>query len=134
MPAEYSASWIETVSAETAGVAVLVRGAVAGATVVAVAVERTGVGVGEALRVEGKAVDVGKTAVRVGVGNDAPRLISNERATDHAPFVPPPVRARTRHQKRRSLVKVCVVWVWLSPACEATKGALKELESSNWIS
>ena len=77
MPAEYSASWIETVSAETAGVAVLVRVAVAGATVVAVAVERTGVGVGEALRVEGKAVDVGKTAVRVGVGNDAPRLISN---------------------------------------------------------
>ena len=65
---------------------------------------------------------------------EASRLISKERIADHVPFVPAPVRARTRHQKRRSLVKVCVVWVWLRPVCEATKGALKELESSNWIS
>ena len=65
---------------------------------------------------------------------EASRLISNERADDQALLIPPAVRARTRHQKRRSLVKVCVVWVWLSPVCEATKGALKELESSNWIS
>ena len=54
--------------------------------------------------------------VRVGVGSgEASRLISKERTGDQAPFIPPAVRARTRHQKRRSLVKVCVVWVWVSP-------------------
>ena len=47
--------------------------------------------------------------VRVGVGNVASRLISKERIDDQAPFTCPAVRARTRHQKRRSLVKVCVV-------------------------
>ena len=73
--------------------------------------------------------------VRVDVGSGgASRRISNERAEDQGPVVAAPMRARTRHQKRRWLVKVWVVWVWFSPVCEATRGALKELESSNWIS
>ena len=73
--------------------------------------------------------------VRVGVGSgEALRLMSKERTDDQALLMPPAVRARTRHQKRRSLVKVCVVWVWASPVCAATSGALNELESSNWTS
>ena len=80
------------------------------------------VGVTEGPVVGGGRVEVGvkdgpmAVGVRVGVGRGAaPRLISMERAADHAPFTCPAVRARTRHQKRRSLVKVCVVWVWVSP-------------------
>ena len=73
--------------------------------------------------------------VRVDVGSGAAsRLISMERAADQAPFTCAAVRARTRHQKRRSLVKVCVVWVWVSPVCAANSGLVNELESSNWIS
>ena len=84
--------------------------AVAGAEVgVRVTVEVGGTTVG----VEDGPVAVG---VRVDVGSGgAFRLISKERTDDQAPFIPPAVRARTRHQKRRSLVKVCVVWVWVSP-------------------
>jgi len=103
--------------------------AVAGAEVgVRVTVEVGGATVG---------VKVGPMAVgvRVDVGSGgASRLISKERAEDHALFTPPAVRARTRHQKRRSLVKVCVVWVWVSPVCAAISGLVNELESSNWIS
>ena len=82
--------------------------AVAGAEVgVRVTVEVGGATVG---------VKVGPMAVgvRVGVGREAPRLISKERTADQAPLTPP-IRPRTRHQKRRSLVKVCVVWVCVSP-------------------
>ena len=81
-------------------------------------------------------VRVGPVAVgvRVGVGSGgASRRISNERTEDQALFIPPAVRARTRHQKRRSLVKVWLVWVWVSPVLERTSGELNELESSIWI-
>jgi len=71
--------------------------------------------------------------VRVSVGDGgATCLISNERTVDQAPFVPLDVRPRTRHQKRRSLVNVWVVWVCVIPARERT-GELKVLESSIWI-
>ena len=78
------------------------------------------VGVWVGVEVGGAAVGVGYGPVAVGVGVDvgsggASRLISKERTDDQALFIPPAVRARTRHQKRRSLVKVCVVWVWVSP-------------------
>ena len=79
---------------------------------------RVRVGVAEGPAAVGGRVEVGvaEAPLAVGVGNGAaPRLISKERAADQAPFTPPAVRARTRHQKRRSLVKVCVVWVWVSP-------------------
>ena len=99
------------------------------------------VGVAEGPVVGGGRVEVGvedgprAVGVRVGVGSgEASRLISMERAADQAPFTCPAVRARTRHQKRRSLVKVWVVWVWVSPVCEANSGVVNELESSNWIS
>jgi hypothetical protein len=73
--------------------------------------------------------------VEVAVGSGgASRLISNERAEDQGLFIPPAVRARTRHQKRRSMVNVCVVWVPVSPVCAAISGLVNELESSNWIS
>ena len=89
-----------------AGMDVAVAGAEAG---VRVTVEVGGAIVG---------VRVGSVAVgvRVDVGSGgASRLISKERTDDQALFTPPAVRARTRHQKRRSLVKVCVVRVSVSP-------------------
>ena len=100
------------------GIAVGVRVAVGGSV-------RVGVGEGP--------MAVG---VRVDVGSDgASRLISNERTADQFPkVVAAPGCARTCHQKRRLLVKVCVVWVCVSPICTAIKGVVKELESSNWIS
>ncbi len=98
LPAAYSANWIETVSV---------------ATGVGVALDGIAVAVGVAVGLAGTGVAVGVT-VEVGSGG-ASRLISNSRTDDQALFIPPAVRARTRHQKRRSLVKVCVVWVWASP-------------------
>ena len=99
------------------------------------------VGVAEGPVAVGGRVEVGvaegtmAVGVRVGEGRGAAsRLISMERAADQAPFTPPAVRARTRHQKRRSLVKVWVVWVWVRPVCAANSGLVNELESSNWIS
>ena len=99
------------------------------------------VGVAEGPVVGGGKVEVGvkdgrmAVGVRVEVGSGAAsRLISMERAVDQVPFTCPAVRARTRHQKRRSLVKVWVVWVWVSPVCAANSGLVNALESSNWIS
>ena len=131
-PAEYSANWMDMVSAATL---VAVRVGVAEGIAVGV---RVGVGGKVEVGVADGPAAVGKgcaaVGVRVGEGNgEAPRLISNERTADQAPLTPS-IRPRTRHQKRRSLMKVCVVWVWVSPVCCATKGRLKELESSNWIS
>lgn len=85
-----------------------------------VAVGGAEVGVRVLVEVGGATVGVNDgpvaVGVRVGVGSGvAPCLISKERTDDQAPFIPPAVRARTRHQKRRSLVKVCVVWVWVRP-------------------
>jgi len=120
LPASYSATWIETVSAAVVGV----REGVAEAVLVGVGSAEVGVAVGRAVGVRvavaGAEVGVEEGPVAVGVrvgeaSGGASRLISNERTDDQVPFVPPPVRARTRHQKRRSLVKVCVVWVWVSP-------------------
>ena len=121
-PAEYSASWMDTVSAAgIVAVLVGVGGRVeVGITIVGVAdgpvaVGKGGVAVRVGVRV---GVDVEDGTVVVGVGEasgGASRLISNERTDDQALFIPPAVRARTRHQKRRSLVKVCVVWVCVSP-------------------
>ena len=130
-PAEYSASWMDTVSAATkVGVPVFVGEGMA-----------VGVRVAEGPGTVGGRVEVGvkdgpmAVGVRVEVGSGAAsRLISMERAADQAPITCPAVRARTRHQKRRSLVKVCVVWVWVSPVCAANSGLVNELESSNWIS
>jgi hypothetical protein len=104
------------------GIVVGVRVGVGGKVTVAVAegpvaVGKGGMAVGVGVRV-GVGVEDGPVAVgvRVDVGSgEASRLISNARTDDQAPFTPPAVRARTRHQKRRSLVKVCVVWVWVSP-------------------
>src|SRR5215211_5390207 len=116
---------METVSVATCvgvalgGTAVAVRTAV-GLAGTGVAVAGAEVGVGVTVEVGGATVGIedGLVAVgvRVGVGSGgASRLISNARTDDQALFIPPAVRARTRHQKRRSLVKVCVVWVWVSP-------------------
>ena len=41
------------------------------------------------------------------LGAVAPRFTSKERTADHAPFVPPAVRPRTRHQQRLSEVNDC---------------------------
>lgn len=100
---------------------------------------RVGVGGKVDVGVADGPVAVGKgceaVGVRVGEGSgEAPRLTSNERTVDQAPFVPPPVIARTRHQKRRSVVNVCEVWVCVSPRKENSTGALNELESSYWNS
>src|SRR5690349_2417927 len=97
------------------------------------------VGVRVTVEVGGATVGVRVGPVTVGVRVDvasggASRRISKERADDQALLIPPADRARTRHQKRRSLVKVCVVWVWVSPVCAAISGLLNELESSNWTS
>ena len=99
------------------------------------------VGVAEGPVVGGGRVEVGVAegpvgvGVRVDVGSDgASRLTSIARTADQALNTPPAFRARTRHQKRRSLVKVWVVWVWVSPVCAANSGLVNELESSNWIS
>ena len=123
------------------------------ATVSATTVVGVRVGVGEGIAVGvhvgvGGKVEVGipegpvavgngcvTVGVRVGEGSGAaPCLMSNERIADQAPFVPPPVIARTRHQKRRSTVNVCEVWVCVSPLKENKIGALNELESSYWNS
>ncbi len=85
---------------------------------VGVAVGLAGTGVAVAGAGVGVGVEAGLVAVGVGVAvgsGGASRLISNARTADQAPLIPSAVRARTRHQKRRSLVKVCVVWVWVSP-------------------
>src|SRR5688572_29142589 len=117
---------METVSNATVGLAGTLVGvalgdaevAVGGAAVrVSVGAAEVGVGGGAvcdgaaAVAVGGRRVAVGKgeVGVRVGDGSaEAPRLISNERTDDQVPLTPP-IRPRTRHQKRRSLVKVCVV-------------------------
>ena len=65
-----------------------------------------------------------------GGGGGAPFLISNTRAEDQAPSVPPEVRARTRNRYRLSLVNVEATCVCVSPLCETVRGALKLLESS----
>lgn len=105
---------------------------VAGAEVaVGGAVVRVGVGsAGVAVGVNGALVAVERTAVgvRVAVGV-VRRCITNERTVDQAPLVPLAVRPRTRHQKVRSLVNVCVVWVCVIPVREST-GELKVLASS----
>ena len=73
---------------------------------------REGVAVGaRSVGVADRPVTVGKGCVAVGVavragGGVERRLITKERTVDHAPLVPLAVRARTRHQKVRSLVKV----------------------------
>src|SRR5688572_29920717 len=114
------------------GIAVGVRVAVGGSVSVGVAEGPAAVGGSVEVGVKDGPMAVG---VRVDVGSGgASRLISIERAPDQVPFTCPAVRARTRHQKRRSLVKVCVVWVWVSPVCAAKSGLVIELESSNWIS
>ena len=114
------------------GIAVGVRVAVGGRVLVGVAEGPMAVGGRVEVDVEEGPMAVG---VRVGVGSEgASLLISMERTADQAPFTCPAVRARTRHQKRRSLVKVWVVWVWVSPVCVANSGLVNELESSNWIS
>lgn len=97
-PAEYSASWMDMVSAAgTVAVLVGVEGRVeVGVTIVGVADGPVAVGKG------GVAVRVG---VRVGVGV-VRRRITKERTVDHAPLVPLAVRPRTRHQNVRSLVNV----------------------------
>ena len=76
---------------------------VVGGMFVAVGAGCVAVGIG----VDGNAVAVGTddVDVRVGVGVVICR-ITNERTVDHAPFVPPAVRPRTRHQYVRSLVNV----------------------------
>ena len=92
---------------------------VSGAAVrVAVGVARTGVAVGGAdvavlvgVGSASVAVGVASALVAVGVGvrvevGAVTRWITNERTVDHAPFVPPAVRPRTRHQNVRSLVSV----------------------------
>jgi hypothetical protein len=104
---------MEMVSAATVvGVRVLVGEGMAVGVRVAVGASVL-VGVAEGPVVGGGRVDVGVTdgpiavGVRVDVGSGAAsRLISMERAADQVPFTCPAVRARTRHQKRRSLVKV----------------------------
>ena len=102
------------------------------------AVAGAGVGVRVAVALGGATVGVRVgpvgVAVRVGVGSVASFLISKDRADDQALNIPPAVRARTRHQNRRSLVKVWVVWVEVSPVWAAINGLLNELESSNWTS
>ena len=107
-----------------------------GGTPVIVDVSNAEVAVGGAsVDVDCALVEVGAgcvaVSVRVGVG-EVMRRISNERTADHAPFVPFAVRPRTRHQKRRSLVSVWVVWVCVIPVRERT-GELNVLESSIWI-
>ena len=98
---------------------------------VKVEVGGTTVGVSDGPAVVG--TDCVAVGVRVSVGDGgATCLTSNERTVDHAPFVPLDVRPRTRHQKRRSLVNVWVVWVCVIPVRERT-GELKVLESSIWI-
>ena len=123
---------METVSAAVVGVAASCEGVAVGGAEVAVggAVVLVGVGVNSELVAVGKA----EPGVCVAVGREAPCLISNERIEDHAPLVPPAVRPRTRHQKRPSIVKVCEVWVCVSPLLETTSGALNDFESSIWIS
>lgn len=74
--------------------------------------------------------------VGVGVGDGegegfvAPRFTSNERTADHAPFVPPAVRPRTRHQQRLSFEKLCANCVCVRPPCAATSGVVNLSESS----
>ena len=111
-PESYCATWIETVSAATVAVLVAVGG-----TAVTVDVGSTEVAVGTAfvevgcigVNVAITLVEVGAgcvaVSVRVGVGA-VTCVITNERTVDHAPFVPPDVRPRTRHQNVRSLVNV----------------------------
>ena len=114
-PASYSATWIETVSVATVGLATACEGVALAGTVavlvgvgggVAVGVATTGVADGPV------AVGIGCVAVKVGVGvgvGVVRRRITNERTVDQAPLVPLAVRPRTRHQNVRSLVKVCDV-------------------------
>ena len=107
---------MDTVSAATGvDVRVAVGGTLVGVGSVIVAVSGTLVAVNAGCvavgtGVEGNAVAVGRgdVGVRVGVG-ELTCAITNERTVDHAPFVPPEVRPRTRHQYVRWLVKVCVV-------------------------
>lgn len=110
LPAEYSANWIEMLSAATVvGVRVFVGEAIAVGVRVAVG-GKVEVGVAEGPVVGEGRVEVGVAEGPMGVGV-AIRRITNERTVDQAPFVPLAVLPRTRHQNVRSLVNVCVVWV-----------------------
>ena len=97
LPAEYSASWMETVSDATVG---LPASGVAGTRVgvpEGVAVAAASVGVTDSpVAVETGCVGT-RVGGRVGVGV-VRRRISNERTVDHAPLLPLAVRPRTRHQ------------------------------------
>ena len=106
-PESYSATWIETVSGAVVRVAVGLErtGVAVGGIAVVVDVGSAKVAVGSALvGVDSAGVGVAGTLVEVGAGNVAVGvgavicLITNERTVDHAPFVPPEVRPRTRHQ------------------------------------
>ena len=119
-------------------VAVRVGVAIAGVGVrEGVVVGATSVGVAEGPVAVGKGCMTVAVGVRVcegvaGAVGVLMRRITKERTVDHAPLVPLAVRPRTRHQKVRSLVSVCEVWVCVIPVRERT-GELNVLASSIWI-